>query len=269
MPSPGRKASSSKTPSPKKPSNTRLYLAAEQGVINTVIEEIYLGADVNSTYKNKRGFTTPLIAAAQNGHAEVVEALILHGADLNKPNKAIETPIFKAINHGNLAIVEILIKNGADINKADIMGFTPLHEAVLSEKSPINNYIKIIQLLLDNGANINAKTNSGATPLHVAASRDNKDIIFLLITNGADINITNNNNKRASDVARDFNFPKTAEIIENWRTLSTIAMLEQRGEYNKLDMDNFKDFNELIGGKRTTRGKRILGRKTRSNKRRS
>jgi ankyrin repeat protein len=275
--SPGKKASPSKTPSPekpspkkltpKKPSNLRLYKAALEGDNTTVMEEIDLKADVDWTYETKFE-PTPLIAAAKNGHADVVQSLISAGADLNKPNKALETPIFKAIKHGNLAIVNMLIKNGADINKADIMGFTPLHEAVLSEKSPMNNYIKIIQLLLDNGANINAKTNYGTTPLHVAAVSGNKEIVFLLLKNGADINITNNINKRASEMARDFNFPDIAEMIEKWPTLYAIAMLEQRGDYNKMDMNSIKHLYRFMGGKRTTRGKRILGRKTRSNRRR-
>jgi ankyrin repeat protein len=270
--SPGKKASPSKTPSPekpspKKPSNLRLYKAALEGDNTTVMEEIDLEADVDWTYETKFE-PTPLIAAAKNGHADVVQSLISAGADLNKPNKALETPIFKAIKHGNLAIVNMLIKNGADINKADIMGFTPLHEAVLSEKSPMNNYIKIIQLLLDNGANINAKTNYGTTPLHVVAVSGNKEIVFLLLKNGADINITNNINKRASEMARDFNFPDIAEMIEKWPTLYAIAAMEDNYSLNRVDTNNIKHLYQFMGGKRTTRGKRILGRKTRSFRRR-
>jgi ankyrin repeat protein len=266
MPSPSRKGSPKKL-TPEKPSDLRLYKAAAQGDIDTVKKQIVLGADVDWTYETKFE-PTPLIAAAQNGHANVVEALILAGADLNKPNKDFETPIFKAAKHGNLAIVEMLIFYKADVNRESNEGYTPLHEAAFAEQSPMNSYIEIIQLLLDNGANINAQNQNGTTPLYAAASRSNEEIVFILLKNGANINIQNQFGQTAGQMARISGSDKIADMIENWRTISTIAMLEHRGDYNKMDLTDFELLHKLIGGKRTTRGKRILGRKTRSNRRR-
>uniref|UniRef100_A0A6C0B6E6 Uncharacterized protein n=1 Tax=viral metagenome TaxID=1070528 RepID=A0A6C0B6E6_9ZZZZ len=272
--SPGKKASPSRKGSPKmltpeKPSNPRLYKAALEGDNATVEKQIDLGADVDWTYETKLE-PTPLIAASIKGHANVVETLILAGADLNKPNKALETPIFKAAKHGNLAIVEMLIFYKADVNRKSNEGYTPLHEAAFSEESPmkITEYIEIIQLLLDNGANVNAQNTYGTTPLHAAASRGNEEIVFLLLKNGANINIQNHFGQTAGQMARISGSDKVADMIGNWRTISTIAMLEHRGEYNKMDLNDFKRLYQFIGGKRTTRGKRILGRKTRSNRRR-
>jgi ankyrin repeat protein len=271
--SPGRKGSPSRKGSPKKltpekPSNARLYKAAAQGDIDTVKKQIVLGADVDWTSETKFEHT-PLIAAAQNGHANVVEALILAGADLNKPNKALETPIFKAAKHGNLAIVEMLIFYKADVNRESNEGYTPLHEAAFAEQSPMNSYIEIIQLLLDNDANINAQNQNGTTPLHAAASRSNEEIVFILLKNGANINIQNQFGQTAGQMARIGGSDKTADMIENWRTISTIAMLEHRGDYNKMDLTDFELLRKFMGGKRTMRGKQILGRKTRSNRRRN
>jgi ankyrin repeat protein len=262
MPSPNRKASPKKL-TPQKPSNLRLYRAAFEGDNDTVKKQIALEADVDWTYETKFE-PTPLIAASQNGHVEVVETLLSAGANLNKPNKALETPIFTAAKHGNQAIVEMLIFYGADVNKANNIGYTPLHEAAFAEQSPMNNYIEITQLLLNSGANINAQTRHGDTPLHAAASHGNKEIVFLLLMNGANINIKNN----LGQTARDNHFPEAAKMIEKWPTLYALAAMEDRGDYNKMDMNDFKRLYQFMGGKRTTRGKRILGRKTRSNRRR-
>jgi ankyrin repeat protein len=211
-----------------------------------------------------------LIVSARNGHANIVETLILAGADKNHGNYARDTPIFVASTYGKLSVVEMLINYEVDVKKKNSMGYTPLHQAVFFDESQMNHLkiIEIIKLLLDHGANVNAQNKHGTTPLHAAAIQGKKDMVLILLLNGADIKIKNKYNKLASEMARENNFSDIAEMIEKWPTLSTIAILEHRGEYIKLDMDLAKDLNELIGGKRTTRGKRILGRKTRSNRRR-
>lgn len=277
--SPSRKGSSSRTPSPtrkgspkkltpEKPSGSRLYTAALEGDINTVEKQINLGAKVDWTYENKFE-PTPLIAASINGHSEVVETLILAGADFNKPNKLLETPIFQAAKYGNLAIVKMLIFYGADVNKKSNMGYTPLHEAAFAEKSQMNNYyIEIIKLLLDHGANINAQNMYGTTPLHAAAVQGKKHMVLILLLNGADIKIKNQYNKLASEMARENNFSDIAEMIEKWPTLYALAALDDNYSLNSIDTQDIEDMYRLMGGKRTTRGKQILGRKTRSNRRR-
>lgn len=273
MSSPSRKASPSRNGSPKKLtpeklSELSLYKAAFEGDNATVEKQIDLGADVDWTYENKFE-PTPLIAASIKGHANVVETLILAGADLNKPNKALETPIFQAAKYGNLAIVKMLIFYGADVNKESNMGYTPLHEAAFAEKSQMNNYyIEIIKLLLRRGANINAQNTYGTTPLHAAAVQGKKHMVLILLLNGADIKIKNQYNKLAGEMARENNFPDIAEMIEKWPTLYALAALDDNYSLNSIDMQNIEDMYRLMGGKRKTRGKRILGRKTRSNRRR-
>jgi ankyrin repeat protein len=273
--SPGKKGSPSRTPSPKKltplseASHRRLYDAAVTGNINAVNEKINLGANVNWANLNFFG-NTPLIAASRQGHANVVKTLLQHWADVNKANNDLETPIFKATESGNVAIVEMLIFHGADVNKKNYEGYTPLHRAAFAEQSPmkITEYIEIIKLLLNRGANINAQNTYYITPLHIAASRGNKDIVLLLLKNGADIKIKNRFNKLASEMARENHFPDIAEMIEKWPTLYALAAMEDNYSLNRVDTNNIKHLYQFMGGKRTTRGKRILGRKTRSNCRR-
>jgi ankyrin repeat protein len=279
--SPSRKGSSSRTPSPKKPSPSRksspsrkfsnalLYDSAENGDIDTVKEQIKLGANIDWAI-SKNFYNTPLIVSARNGHADIVETLILAGADKNQGNYARETPIFVASTYGKLSVVEMLIKYEVDVTKKNNMGYTPLHQAVFFDESQMNHLkiIEIIKLLINHGANINAQNKNGNTPLHGAAIQGKKDMVLILLLNGADIKIKNQYNKLASEMARENNFPEIAEMIEKWPTLYALAALDDNYSLNSIDTQDIEYMYRVMGGKRKTRGKRILGRKTKSNHRR-
>ena len=56
--------------------------------------------------------TTALMRAAQEGHQEVVEALLNCNADVNKRNHERMNALMLASQRGHDMIVKILIKNG-------------------------------------------------------------------------------------------------------------------------------------------------------------
>lgn len=80
--------------------------------INEHIERALLakGADVNAKNKNDG---TALMAAAKNGHNEVVQVLLSKGADVNAENKYGRTALMYATDWGHKEIVELLKKAGA------------------------------------------------------------------------------------------------------------------------------------------------------------
>lgn len=57
---------------------------------------------------------TPLVAAVAGGHVSVVQELIDHGADVNKPASDGTSPMMKAAAMGNQELVAMLLANGAD-----------------------------------------------------------------------------------------------------------------------------------------------------------
>jgi len=157
---------------------TSLHNAARSG--NKEIAELLIskGADVNAKTKND---LTPLHNAVSNGYMDIVTILLSHGADVNAREKTSHrTPLHEAMQ-GEIhrEIVEFLILKGANINAVSKENWTPLHDAVLCKK------IELVELLVSRGADVNIKTNHGDTPLRLAIKFKNNAIVEILRTHGA------------------------------------------------------------------------------------
>jgi uncharacterized protein len=73
-----------------------LLLAAEKGDLSTV--KAVITADVNVDCRDQYD-RTPLMRAAKNGHAAVIEALVDNGAELNAKEKHFQTtPLMYAVD---------------------------------------------------------------------------------------------------------------------------------------------------------------------------
>jgi hypothetical protein len=95
--------------------------------------ELLLTAGISANQnKNEKGEIINLLEEAiKKGNAEIVSALIKHGADVNKKNSGGDTPLIVAINRGNEEMVRLLIKNGADANT---VGWSKANPLYLAEK---------------------------------------------------------------------------------------------------------------------------------------
>lgn len=87
-----------------------LYAAAEAGHVDMVALLLQVNAAIDRI--NPSNGATPLIIAAANGHAPVVDLLIKAGAQINISNGNY-TPIFIAGQHGNTKTVQLLLAAGA------------------------------------------------------------------------------------------------------------------------------------------------------------
>ena len=59
---------------------------------------------------------TPIMAAAQNGHLECVNALIIAGADVNHVDNDGDTPTILATRNGHHECLNVLITAGAHVD---------------------------------------------------------------------------------------------------------------------------------------------------------
>lgn len=75
---------------------------------------------------------TPLHCAAMFDHPEIVEYLILEGADINPMDKEKRSPLLLAALRGGWRTVHTLIRLGANINIKDVNRRNVLHLVVMN-----------------------------------------------------------------------------------------------------------------------------------------
>jgi len=188
--------------------HTALYRAAWLG--NAVIVSVLgkRGCDVNQ--QNLEGWS-PLHAASDRGHKEVVEILVgTFKAKINIQCKQGTTPLYHACEHGHADVAKYLIDHGADVNLGAKHGWKPIHISVSSSKltkmlldtgkidltatiSAMNDYTALhmavsiphpsmhsIQFLLDAKADQTASNSNGQTPLHLAVYRAHMNCVKAL-----------------------------------------------------------------------------------------
>jgi ankyrin repeat protein len=149
-----------------------------------------------------------IVAAAEEGHLEVVKALAEAGANINRAmvaagrgknkavfdylmsrnpeRKSIAGALHVAAGEGNrIDLVRDLLNRG--INVDSDWGGTPLMTAAYYGR------VDILNLLLDRGANVRAISEEGETALHYARRglRDSFQIVGTLLGRGAPVNAQN------------------------------------------------------------------------------
>ena len=162
-----------------------MLIATQNGHVEIVQALIGPKADVNQARKD--GYT-PLRLAIASGNLEIVQALIGANAEVNPEEREDGfTPLILAVEKGNVEIVETLIKAGANVQHQIDHGpptHTPLRFAIASGN------LKIVQALIKAGADVNQtySTSSTFTPLILAVQKGNVEIVAALIKAGADVN---------------------------------------------------------------------------------
>jgi len=195
-----------------------IHDAAKSGDIAGVQAELDKGVDVNA---KREGGSTPLHGAAEGGHGEIVELLIVAGADLHARTVPMLggggwTPLHSAARQGHREIVELLITNGSDVNSRDSSGKSSLHDAALE------GHKEIVELLIIKGADLNTESGYYGTPLHVAAGIGHEEIVELLIANGANVNVKDGFGRTPLD---------SAELVYEWDSPDTKVAKREIAEH--------------------------------------
>lgn len=154
---------------------TPLTCAAENADAELTKKLLRLGVEFPSNYGD------PVIRAADNGHAIIIDLLHKHGYPIDKADPQGRTPLMRASNQGETETVNLLIALGADPDRTDNGGENALDLAVaigsnktLREKS----HIEVIVTLLAHmkgPIKINEKTLKPLMALaveHVSAHQD-------------------------------------------------------------------------------------------------
>ncbi len=141
--------------------------------LGAVSQLLHLGADVDShTTHQKIG--TVLMAAAKNGHVNIILLLINKGVTINAKTDLDKVALIQASENGQIEAVKILIDNGADVNIQAPNGYTPLMAASKS------GYFAIVKFLVRNGANVTMENNEEWSAADFAEWKENKKIFDFL-----------------------------------------------------------------------------------------
>lgn len=161
-----------------------LWTAASQGRVEAVRQSLADNEFLNTEEKGGPSQTTPLLAAAERGHNDVVRLLLEHGVDVSASDTFEWTALAYTALVGNEEVARMLLLHGASTQD----GFeesTPLHYAAQQ------GHMSVACLLLEHAARVDALDEEIRTPLHRAASQGHEDMALLLLDHGADVSAEN------------------------------------------------------------------------------
>ncbi|MCF8210736.1 MAG: ankyrin repeat domain-containing protein [Rhodoferax sp.] len=167
---------------------TALYDAALLGHLPSC--KVWASSGASLEAANDLGYT-PLMAAIEGDHEDVIDFFLKSGANVNP--EVIATmeveglggafPLYTATRKENLAVITKLLKRGVDVNRTAPNGWTPLKSAAQQGS------LEIVKVLLEAGADPNIADDTNYTPLMNAVSGEHEDIVKILLKFKADPNI--------------------------------------------------------------------------------
>lgn len=169
----------------RNPWRSPLHAAIDRGHQDVVQILLSSGASVHDLDESKK---TPLQVACQSSRHGIVNLLLEEGADINAPIHPSEDSalpvLLAAAYEGDEKLIRFLLESGADVNATDHSGRTALQEAC-----SLGHY-RVVELLLDSGASINAQGGFYGSALQAATGMGHESIARLLLTRGAEVNGT-------------------------------------------------------------------------------
>eukprot|EP00923_Selenidium_pygospionis_P000254 GHVN01000543.1.p1 GENE.GHVN01000543.1~~GHVN01000543.1.p1 ORF type:complete len:1121 (+),score=133.92 GHVN01000543.1:7336-10698(+) len=134
-------------------------------------------------------WTSPLSLAIQARDQEMVEGMLVAGAQVDAWDPLGKTPLFHACDLQLTEVASILIGNGASSSPHDLGGYSTINAAVESGNE------RVVNLLLDNGLSVNNLCQTQSlkhykSPLFVACVNSTKSpaVVLSLLQRGADPN---------------------------------------------------------------------------------
>jgi ankyrin repeat protein len=151
------------------PAQERFHFAVKYNLPDQVKSFLETG-DVDINQHDAEGRESPLQSAAWRGHVEVVDLLLLHGADVHDVNHTGHTSLHLAVIASNRKryeqVVASLLRHKSDVNKPGAFGQSPIHSACLYSSSAI------VKILIEHGADLSRRDYDGRNAFHLLVVRE-------------------------------------------------------------------------------------------------
>ena len=155
-----------------------LYKACSEGNLDKVKLLLLYGASIEPKTLAIE-YCDSLHKATIEGHTGIVQALIDHGADINRSSNYYQQPIVMAVCQRDIDMISVLIANGAKVD-LDIHGNTLLHIAAHA------GYLDVVKILVEEGhMDIEAPDSKNKTALSIACMNIHLPVIEYLLSRGA------------------------------------------------------------------------------------
>ncbi|KAJ5698725.1 ankyrin [Penicillium macrosclerotiorum] len=184
----------------KFPSQAPLTCAAKNG--NMRLVELFLNRGaILETHQASEFVESALSGAAEKGHRDIVQLLLLHTSEREPLWKDDGwAPLMRAARAGQIDIVELLLSVHAERWPGQSLGSKVLFEAAKQGQT------EAIRLLVEEGAKVNSHSrfHDLMTPLHLAAMNMHVDTVkYILETGQVDVNALDRYGWTALDWARN------------------------------------------------------------------
>ena len=156
---------------------TALFYASEQGHTSTV-GVLLKHVNLRTAHVPLENGLTPMLAAAKNGHADVVRLLEAAGANIETMGADGCDPLHLAASRGHVDVVRHLLDKGANPNRNLGQGTT----AILAASE--NGHHRVVDLLIKRRADLflnRLRRKGHSTPAMVASTNGHQDVIATLL----------------------------------------------------------------------------------------
>ncbi|KAF2967382.1 hypothetical protein GQX73_g6177 [Xylaria multiplex] len=179
---------------------------AQTGETDKVRQLLQNGADVDAN-DIANANQTALHKAAANGRDEIVELLLVKGANINAKDDSGRTALHGAVENKHYEVARRLLDSKSEVNVGDNSKQTALHRAAE------NGHEAVVELLLKYGANVDAEDHSGRIALHLASAKGRKETVQRLLATSVNVDVKDNSGWTALHWAARNNHETVVELL--------------------------------------------------------
>lgn len=213
------------------PRDGELYRAISRGDSQRALRLIERGADPNAPKDNP-----PIFWAAYIGDADLVEALLSAGAEVNVFDEDLGvTPLHTAAFRGHADVVRVLVAHGADVNLLDRRRRSVLERGVMggheetvrflvdngAHLSESNSFVEMaiagdvasLEVMIRQGIPVDSRVEESLTALHCAVVAGRIPTAELLLRNGANVGAEADNGRTPLHLAASGGNHQTVTLL--------------------------------------------------------